>query len=141
MAATMTWITASPRDPATGAVTTVRLAGGGTSTPYRKDGQHYRAGVVRRPRFTAKLDFGDNGWTGGTLPTTGKLTFRPAGFRSEASGGTGSVEDVQLALRPRSRRNSSQSRGGDSLAGKVSRLRAAGGDAGAFAADGRSDGE
>lgn len=76
----MVWITAQPRNPATGAVATVRLAGGGRSAPYRHpvSGEQHRAGVVGRPRFKAALDFGDDGWTGRTVPTTGNLDFKPA---------------------------------------------------------------
>jgi hypothetical protein len=70
------WITATPRVPATGATTTVRLAGG--PGPYYRSSQHWRAGVVSEPRFTAELGFGEDGWTGGTVPATSNLTFMPA---------------------------------------------------------------
>lgn len=72
------WIEAQPRDPATGAVQTVRLAGGGGAAPYLRDGNHYRAGVARLPRFRAALEFGEDGWTGGTVPQTSRVAFRPA---------------------------------------------------------------
>ena len=72
------WITATPRVAATGATTTVRLAGGGASTAFYRGGNHYRAGVVAEPRFKAELGFDENGWTGGTVPTTGALVFKPA---------------------------------------------------------------
>jgi hypothetical protein len=74
----VTWITASPRRIDTGAEVTVRLAGGGQDTPFYREGAHYRAGVVARPKFTAKLDFGPDGWTGGTVPQTASLDFKPA---------------------------------------------------------------
>ena len=77
MNAIVTWITATPRRADTGEQVTVRLAGGGTRA-FRRAGNAYRAGVVGRPKFTAKLDFGDDGWTGGTVPQTGKLEFKPA---------------------------------------------------------------
>lgn len=77
-----TLIDASPRNAQTGAVQAVRLGGGGTAPLYHQDltgtWQHYRAGVVRSPRFSAKLGFEANGWTGGTLPTTGTIVFAPA---------------------------------------------------------------
>jgi hypothetical protein len=72
------WITASPRIVSTGAVAPVRLAGGGEAQPYYRDGQHFRAGVAGRPRFRAALGFDENGWTGGTVPTTANLVFKPA---------------------------------------------------------------
>lgn len=72
------WITAQPRDVETGEPVDVRLAGGGRSAPYFREGDHYRAGVVRRPRFSAKLDWQDKGWSGSATPTSGKLSFKPA---------------------------------------------------------------
>lgn len=69
------FIDVKPRIIATGAETTVRLAGGGTDTPYYRNEQHYRAGVVEMPRFKAAFGFDDNGWTGGTVPTSGTLGF------------------------------------------------------------------
>lgn len=70
-------VTAQPRIAATGALTTVRLAGGGQDRPYHYGGHHFRAGVARLPRFSARIGFDENGWTGGTAPTTGNLEFRP----------------------------------------------------------------
>jgi len=72
-----TLITVYPRNPATGVAQAVRLGGGGRAPLYH-DGQHYRAGLVRSPRFAARLSFDENGWTGGTLPTTGTIAFAPA---------------------------------------------------------------
>lgn len=71
------FIEARPRVVATGAETVVRLAGGGTVSRYYRGGQHYRAGVVEMPRFRAAFGFDDNGWTGGTVPTSGVLGFNP----------------------------------------------------------------
>lgn len=65
-----------PRNPATGAVQVVRLGGGGLAPLYH-DGQHYRAGIVRSPRFGSRLDVEDGRWTGGTIPTTAALVFAP----------------------------------------------------------------
>ncbi|MBN8844789.1 MAG: hypothetical protein J0H88_16230 [Sphingomonadales bacterium] len=72
------FIDVKPRRLDTGAEVTVRLAGGGSVTPYHRDGQHYRAGIVDMPRFRAAFGFDDNGWTGGTVPTSGELTFAPS---------------------------------------------------------------
>ncbi len=71
------FIDAYPRRTDTGAEVTVRLAGGGTDMPYRRNNENYHAGVVAMPRFRAAFGFDDNGWTGGTVPTTGELGFAP----------------------------------------------------------------
>lgn len=71
------FIDVRPRRTDTGEEVTVRLAGGGSDTPYRRDGENYRAGVVSMPRFKASFGFDDNGWTGGTVPTSGELGFAP----------------------------------------------------------------
>jgi len=71
------WIEARPRIVATGAETVVRLAGGGSSTPYVRDGNHYRAGIVEMPRLKASFGFDDNGQTGSTIPISGLLRFMP----------------------------------------------------------------
>jgi len=70
-------IEAKPRLVATGAETTIRLAGGGAFTEYLAGGQHYRAGIVAMPRFTGGIGYDDSGWTGSTVPTSGGLTFSP----------------------------------------------------------------
>lgn len=72
------FLTAHPRDAATGLVETVRLAGGGSDAAYYRDGAHYRAGLVAMPRFRAAFGFDDNGWTGGTVPTSGEMAFAPS---------------------------------------------------------------
>ena len=71
------FIDVQPRRADTGEEVTVRLAGGGTDTPYRRDGENYHAGVVAMPRFRAAIGFDDNGWTGGVVPTNGELGFAP----------------------------------------------------------------
>ncbi|BBB13420.1 hypothetical protein [Sphingopyxis sp. FD7] len=71
------FIDVQPRRADTGAEVTVRLAGGGTDTPYRRNGENYHAGVVAMPRFRAAFGFDDNGWTGGTVPTNGEIGFVP----------------------------------------------------------------
>lgn len=72
------WMRAWPRDPTSGAEVEVRLAGGGAHTPYHMAGQHYRAGIVGRPRCSASLGFGKDGWTGGTSPTVAPIGFAPS---------------------------------------------------------------
>ncbi len=66
-----------PRLTSTGAETIVRLAGGGSDTPYVHGGNHFRAGIVEMPRFRAAFGFDDAGWTGGTVPVTGAVGFKP----------------------------------------------------------------
>lgn len=72
------FIRAWPRDPATGAPILVPLAGGGSATPYRRDGIDYRAGIATEPRFSAALGFDKTGWTGAALPTASVMTFSPS---------------------------------------------------------------
>ncbi|HEX7820631.1 MAG TPA: hypothetical protein VF463_08425 [Sphingobium sp.] len=72
------FIRAWPRNPATGAAALVAMAGGGGATPYFLGGQHYRAGVVKEPRFSSALGFDKGGWTGGALPTSSVISFAPA---------------------------------------------------------------
>jgi hypothetical protein len=71
------FIDVQPRRADTGDAVTVRLAGGGTDTPYRRAAENYHAGVVAMPRFRAAFGFDDNGWTGGTVPTNGEIGFVP----------------------------------------------------------------
>lgn len=72
------YMRAWPRDPATGAVGLVAMAGGGSHMPYWRDNLHYRAGLVREPRFASALGFDDKGWTGGALPTVSTIEFAPS---------------------------------------------------------------
>jgi hypothetical protein len=74
------WVEASPRNPATALPTPVLLAGGGQSAPYRHpvDGRQFRAGVVRRPLFSARLGFDETGWNGSTRPQTSVIAFSTA---------------------------------------------------------------
>ncbi len=71
-------IRAWPLDPATRAPVPVHLAGGGSRTSYRIGGVQYRAGVVREPRFSARLGYDAGGWTGGTAPAAAPIQYRPA---------------------------------------------------------------
>lgn len=73
----ITFLAATARDRA-GAPVTVRLAGGGSHSPYLLAGEHFLAGLFDRPRFRAELGFGEDGWTGGTVPTTGEVAWMPA---------------------------------------------------------------
>lgn len=72
------FIRAWPRDPATGEEVAIRLAGGGSRRSFRIGADHYRAGVTALPLFSAELAFGEQGWTGGTVPTTAVLGFAPS---------------------------------------------------------------
>lgn len=74
----VTFIRAYPRDPATGVEVGVRIAGGGAARAYYWAGDHYRAGVANRPRFSAALAFNEKGWTGGTVPSTAAISFAPS---------------------------------------------------------------
>jgi hypothetical protein len=67
-----------PRNPATGAEVAVRLAGGGSHTPYRLLGQDYWAGLASPPRFSSRLGFDDRGWTGRNTPESSALAYAPA---------------------------------------------------------------
>lgn len=71
------YIRAWPRDPATGVAGLVTMAGGGAHLPYILGNTHYRAGIVREPRFSAGLGFGETGWTGAALPTISVIEFAP----------------------------------------------------------------
>jgi hypothetical protein len=74
----VTLLTAKPRAAATGAVSTVRMAGGGELRPYRYLGEHWLSGVASAPRFSAGIGFAKEGWTGGSVPTTGVIDFAPS---------------------------------------------------------------
>lgn len=67
-----------PRNPATGAEVAIRLAGGGSYTPYRLAGEDYWAGLASPPRFSSRLGFDDRGWTGRNTPETSALAYSPA---------------------------------------------------------------
>lgn len=73
----MLFLRAWPRDAAGGEVA-LRLAGGGAASAFVHAGEHYRAGLVGRPTFSAALSFGDNGWSGGTIPASAALGFAPS---------------------------------------------------------------
>ncbi|HYD12739.1 MAG TPA: hypothetical protein VEC11_07815 [Allosphingosinicella sp.] len=70
-------VTVAPRNPATGATTTIRLAGGGDRKPYLYGGNSYRAGVAALPRLRAEIGFDEKGWTGDIVPQTGAISWAP----------------------------------------------------------------
>ena len=71
------FVRAWPRDAVTGIAALIRMAGGGAALPYYRDGAHSRAGIIKAPRFTASLGYGDSGWTGGVVPAVTAISFRP----------------------------------------------------------------
>lgn len=72
-------IEASPRRAADGVAEVVRLAGGGSATPYYYGGNHYRAGVVALPTIIAGLDFAGEGDLGtGGVPSATQFEWSPA---------------------------------------------------------------
>jgi hypothetical protein len=74
----VTLVTVSPRNPSSGATTTLRFAGGGNSKPYFYSSTHYRAGVAGGLRINTSIGFDENGPTGGVVPQTGVITIAPA---------------------------------------------------------------
>jgi len=78
MATPVALVTAQPRTAATGAATTVWLAGGGGTKPYYYQSNHWQAGVVEMPRLSASIGVDESGFTGGSKPQTGVITFAPA---------------------------------------------------------------
>lgn len=73
----ISFLRAWPRNPATGAEVAMRLAGGGTTRPFTYGGDSYRAGIDGRLLLQASLTFDENGWSGGTTPTSGALAYAP----------------------------------------------------------------
>lgn len=70
-------IEASPWNPATGAVVPVALAGGGVRA-YRHRGRNdWIAGVANEPRFSARIAFDEDGFSGGARVEFGVLQFAP----------------------------------------------------------------
>jgi hypothetical protein len=71
-------IEASPWNPATGAVVTTRLAGGGRYAYTHRGSRAWIAGVVNEPKFTGRIQFDENGFSGGARPDIGALIFAPS---------------------------------------------------------------
>lgn len=78
MTARVILIEASPRLVATGATTTVRLAGGGAVAPYYYNGQHWRAGIVQLPSFITSLDFDGTDIGTGGIPQAAEIQWAPS---------------------------------------------------------------
>ncbi|WP_336958760.1 gp53-like domain-containing protein [Sphingobium aquiterrae] len=70
-------VLAHPRNPVTGAIVPVRLAGGAGGIPYYFDDEHWQAGILQEPRFSAQLGFDQSGWTRGVIPTATAISFMP----------------------------------------------------------------
>lgn len=78
MAPPLILIEAEPRDVASGAATTVRLAGGGGQLPYYYGGQHWRAGVVQLPTIVTALGFDGGDFGSGGVPQAAEIQWAPA---------------------------------------------------------------
>lgn len=79
MAATIL-IEASPWSPSTGTVVPVALAGGGRRAYRHRSRNDWIAGVGELPRFSAAIQFDQNGFSGGAKPETGVIEFTPGDF-------------------------------------------------------------
>jgi len=69
---------AQPRLPSSGALTTVRVAGGGSRAYDQLGFTDWRAGIATRPRFTTAIDFDKGGPTGGAIPQTTGIRIAPS---------------------------------------------------------------
>lgn len=74
------WVEMRPRDPATAGIATLRFAGGAVQRSYYREenGQHYKAGLVSAPRFSVRVGFGRDGFTGQTIPQSSRIQIAPA---------------------------------------------------------------
>lgn len=82
MAAKVLLLEVQPRIVATGARTTIRLAGGGADYPYRYGGNDFRAGLSIIPTIGAQLDFDGKDFALGAIPQALQLEWSPAGDAS-----------------------------------------------------------
>ncbi|KQM23121.1 hypothetical protein ASE73_02540 [Sphingomonas sp. Leaf24] len=71
-------VEARPMRADSGVPVVVHLAGLGSRAYTHANVHDWWAGVVAAPRFTSLLGFGQRGWTGGAIPTTGAITFSPS---------------------------------------------------------------
>lgn len=71
-------VEASPWNATTGVAATVGLAGGGGKAYTHRSRNDWLAGVVSEPRFQSKIDFNQNGFSGGAKPQFGTLDFAAA---------------------------------------------------------------
>jgi hypothetical protein len=70
-------IEASPWNPATGAVVSTALAGGGVKAYTHRTRNDWLAGVTAEPKFSAKVEFDESGFGGGARPEYGVLEWTP----------------------------------------------------------------
>jgi hypothetical protein len=54
------------------------LAGGGSRGYDHRGRTSWKGGVVKEPRFSASIDFDENGWTGGALAQSARISYFPA---------------------------------------------------------------
>ena len=78
MTAAVILVEASPRVAATGAVQTVRLAGGGAKVPYHYGDEHWQAGVVALPKVITSLEYPGDDLGQGGIPQALSLGWSPA---------------------------------------------------------------
>jgi hypothetical protein len=78
MAAPLILVEAQPRNAATGAVITTRLAGGGGAVPYHYGGEHWRAGLTGLPTIVASIDFDGTDLGTGSVPQAMSLDWAPS---------------------------------------------------------------
>lgn len=78
MPAPVVLVEATPRNGATAAPVTIRLAGGGAVVPYRYGGQDWRAGLSALPKSVATLDFDEGELGGGGVTQAMQLSWSPA---------------------------------------------------------------
>lgn len=71
-------IEASPLVLATGAAYDIRLAGGGRLAYKHRGRNDWLAGVVKEPRFSAKMEFNQNGFAGGARVSSATLEYAPS---------------------------------------------------------------
>jgi hypothetical protein len=78
-------VEASPWNATTGATVPVALAGGGVKAYRHRSRNDWLSGIVSEPRFSAKVEFDQNGFSGGARPQLGPLEFFPASQATIAS--------------------------------------------------------
>lgn len=82
MAAKVLLLEIQPRIVATGARTTIRLAGGGANYGYNYGGQSWRAGLAIIPTIGAQLDFDGKNFALGAVPQALQLEWSPSADQS-----------------------------------------------------------
>jgi hypothetical protein len=71
-------VEASPWNATSGAVVPTYLAGGGRLAYTHRGRNTWLAGVVSEPQFSARIEFDQNGFSGGARAQFGSLSFSPA---------------------------------------------------------------